>query len=179
MDGTWATFNYESLNDLIAYAYKLRSYEVSGPEWLVMNRFDIAARLPEGATKDDVPEMLQALLKDRFKLATHSEMQEQPVPALMVGKSGPKLKEAAATAGVRRERAAEAGRIEDGYSERADSLDEKRGRIDDLLHGREGKLYAEVRRRDPLDAHGGKHDHDEGFVGRRRRRWALGKDARL
>ena len=98
VDGTRATFNYESLNDLIAYAYKLRSYEVSGPEWLVTDRFDIAARLPEGATKDDVPEMLQALLKDRFKLATHSEMQEQPVLALMVGKSGPKLKEAAATA---------------------------------------------------------------------------------
>ena len=98
VDGTRATFNYESLNDLIAYAYKLRSYEVSGPEWLVTDRFDIAARLPEGATKDDVPEMLQALLKDRFKLATHSEMQEQPVLALVIGKSGPKLKEAAATA---------------------------------------------------------------------------------
>jgi uncharacterized protein (TIGR03435 family) len=97
VDGTRATFNYESLNDLIAYAYKLRSYEISGPEWLVTDRFDIAARLPDGATKDDVPEMLQALLKERFNLTTHSELTDQPVLALVVGKGGPKLKEAAAT----------------------------------------------------------------------------------
>ena len=97
VDGTRATFNYESLNDLIAYAYKLRSYEISGPEWLVTDRFDIAARLPDGATKDDVPEMLRALLVERFKLASHREMSEQPVLALVVAKSGPKLKEAAAT----------------------------------------------------------------------------------
>ena len=97
VDGTRATFNYESLNDLIAYAYKLRSYEISGPEWLVTDRFDIAARLPEGATKDDVPEMLQALLAERFKLATHREMSEQPVLGLVIGKSGPKLKESIAT----------------------------------------------------------------------------------
>jgi uncharacterized protein (TIGR03435 family) len=94
VDGTRATFNYESLMDLIAYAYKLQRYEISGPEWLVTDRFDIAARLPDGATKDDVPEMLRALLKDRFNLTTHSEMQEQPVLGLVVGKGGPKLKEA-------------------------------------------------------------------------------------
>ena len=61
---------------------------------MVTDRFDIAARLPDGATKDDVPEMLRALLKERFKLTTHSEMQEQPVLGLVVGKGGPKLKEA-------------------------------------------------------------------------------------
>lgn len=97
VDGSRATFNYESLKELIAYAYKLRGYEINGPEWLVTDRFDIAARLPEGATKDDVPEMLRALLVERFKLATHREMQEQPVLALVVGKGGPKLKESTAT----------------------------------------------------------------------------------
>ncbi len=97
IDGTRATFNYESLNDLIAYAYKMKRYEISGPEWLVTDRFDIAARLPDGATKDDVPEMLRALLAERFKLATHREMSEQPVLGLVIGKSGPKLKEATAT----------------------------------------------------------------------------------
>jgi uncharacterized protein (TIGR03435 family) len=97
VDGSRATFNYMSLKELIAYAYKLRTYEVSGPEWLVTDRFDIAARLPDGAAKDDVPEMLQALLAERFKLATHREMSEQPVLGLVIGKSGPKLKEATAT----------------------------------------------------------------------------------
>jgi uncharacterized protein (TIGR03435 family) len=97
VDGSRATFNYESLKDLIAYAYKLRPYEISGPEWLVTDRFDIAARLPDGATKDDVPEMLRALLVERFKLATHREMSEQPVLGLVIAKSGPKLKESTAT----------------------------------------------------------------------------------
>jgi uncharacterized protein (TIGR03435 family) len=97
MDGTRATFHYESLKDLIMYAYKMPRYEISGPEWLVTDRFDIEARLPDGVTKDDVPEMLRALLAERFKLATHREMSEQPVLGLVVGKSGPKLKESTAT----------------------------------------------------------------------------------
>jgi len=95
IDGSRATFNYESLKDLIAYAYKLRLYEINGPEWMVTDRFDIAARLPDGTTKDDVPEMLRALLKERFNLTTHNELQEQPVLGLVVGKGGPKLKESA------------------------------------------------------------------------------------
>lgn len=100
VDGTRATFNYESLNDLIAYAYKLKAYEISGPEWLVTDRFDIAARLPDGATKDDVPEMLRALLKDRFNLETHNELTDQPVLALVAAKGGAKLQLATASAEV-------------------------------------------------------------------------------
>jgi len=41
-----------------------------------------------------VPEMLQALLAERFKLTVHRESKEQAVYALVVGKNGPKLKEA-------------------------------------------------------------------------------------
>ena len=93
IDGSRATFTYESLKDLIMYGYKLQRYEISGPEWMVTDRFDIEARLPDGTTKDDVPEMLRALLKERFNLMTHNELQEQPVLALVIGKSGPKLKE--------------------------------------------------------------------------------------
>jgi uncharacterized protein (TIGR03435 family) len=100
VDGTRATFNYESLKDLIAYAYKLRLYEISGPEWMVTDRFDIAARLPDGATKDDVPEMLRALLKDRFNLETHNELTDQPVLALVAAKGGAKLQLATASAEV-------------------------------------------------------------------------------
>jgi len=100
VDGARATFNYESLKDLIAYAYKLRLYEISGPEWMVTDRFDIAARLPDGATKDDVPEKLRALLKDRFNLETHNELTDQPVLALVAAKGGAKLQLATASAEV-------------------------------------------------------------------------------
>ena len=49
--------------------------------------------MPEGATKEQVPEMLQALLADRFKLAIHHDTKERSVYALVVGKGGSKLKE--------------------------------------------------------------------------------------
>ncbi len=95
--GTRATFLYMSLNELIAYAYKLPRYEVSGPEWLATDRFDIAARMPDGATSDDVPAMLQALLKERFMLTAHLATREQTVLGLVVAKGGPKLKESTET----------------------------------------------------------------------------------
>jgi uncharacterized protein (TIGR03435 family) len=60
---------------------------------MAVTRFDILARMPEGATKDQVPEMLQALLTERFKLAIRREPREQQVYALVAGKDGPKLKE--------------------------------------------------------------------------------------
>jgi uncharacterized protein (TIGR03435 family) len=91
VDGARATYTYQSLKELIAYAYKARSYQVNGPEWLSTDRFDIQANLPEGAGKDDVPAMMQALLSERFKLAAHRETSEQPVLALVVAKGGAKL----------------------------------------------------------------------------------------
>jgi len=97
LDGSRATFVYQSLKELIAYAYRVRVYEVNGPDWLTTDRFDIVARMPDGATKDDVPTMLQALLADRFKLEAHQELQDQPVLGLIPGKDGPKLKVSATT----------------------------------------------------------------------------------
>lgn len=93
VEGSRATYTYMSLKELIAYGYKVRVYQVSGPDWLVTDRFDIAAKLPDGASKDDVPAMLQALLADRFKLAAHLETKEHPVLGLMAAKTGAKLQE--------------------------------------------------------------------------------------
>src|ERR1039458_5970133 len=81
-----------SLKRLILTAYKLKPYQVSGPDWMDSVRFDILSKIPEGGTKDQVPEMLQALLAERFKLTAHRETKEQPVYGLVVGKDGPKLK---------------------------------------------------------------------------------------
>jgi uncharacterized protein (TIGR03435 family) len=61
-------------------------------------RFDIAAKIPEGASKNQIPEMVQALLVDRFKLATHRGTTNQPIYALVVAKGGLKVKEAGAAA---------------------------------------------------------------------------------
>jgi len=93
VDRARAEYTYMALKDLIALAYKVKPYQITGPDWIASQRFDIVAKLPEGASKDDVPRMMQALLEDRFKLTVHRDNQEHPVLALVVGKKGPKLKE--------------------------------------------------------------------------------------
>jgi uncharacterized protein (TIGR03435 family) len=95
VDGARAEYTYMALRELIATAYKVKPYQITGPDWLASQRFDIVAKLPAGASKDDVPLMLQALLAERFKLVAHLETKEHPVLALVVGKGGPKLKESA------------------------------------------------------------------------------------
>lgn len=73
----------------------MKAYRVSGPDWIGTTRFDIVAKIPEGAAKEQVPAMLKTLLEDRFKLKVHRENREYPVYAIIVAKNGPKLKEAA------------------------------------------------------------------------------------
>jgi len=77
---------------LIAYAYDVESFQVIGPEWADQDRFDIEARFPEGADPKDDRRMLQALLKDRFKLSFHIEKRQLEGYALVVGKHGEKLR---------------------------------------------------------------------------------------
>lgn len=93
VDAARAEYFYMSLKDLIVTAYGVKPYQVEGPSWLGEERFDVEATIPEGATKDNVPAMLQSLLADRFKLVVHRDKTEHKVLALVVGKGGPKLKE--------------------------------------------------------------------------------------
>ena len=94
VDGARVDIGFMALTGLIATAYRVKPLQVVGPDWLRSQLFEIHATIPEGATKDQVPEMLQALLSDRFKLSAHRENKEQPAYALVVSKGGSKLKEA-------------------------------------------------------------------------------------
>jgi uncharacterized protein (TIGR03435 family) len=82
------------LSTLIIRAYRLRSYEYAGPSWLTSARFDIVAKVPEGATQAQQMVMLQNLLAERFGLKVHREKREMPVYELAIAKGGPKFKEA-------------------------------------------------------------------------------------
>lgn len=93
VEGLRADYNYMTLKELIVNAYKVKEYQVTAPEWTASQRFDIAAKMPEGSTKEDAPKMLQALLAERFKLEVRHASEEHPVLGLVVGKDGPKLKE--------------------------------------------------------------------------------------
>ena len=66
-------------------AYRLKLYQISGPDWVGTDRFDVAATLPEGA---QTPDMMQRLLEERFQLSSHREQKDFPVYALEVVKGG-------------------------------------------------------------------------------------------
>jgi len=85
-----------SLKDVLARAYDVKRNQISGPAWLDSERYDITAKVPDGVAKEQIPAMLQALLAERFKMTVHKETKEQPVYALVVGKSGLKLKKSEA-----------------------------------------------------------------------------------
>jgi uncharacterized protein (TIGR03435 family) len=98
VDGKRVDIGNFGLMQLICKAYDVKPYQVSGPSWLKVvgltaQRFDIVANLPEGATKEQVPQMLQALLAERFKLAIHRDTKDQAVYAMVVAKGGLKIKE--------------------------------------------------------------------------------------
>lgn len=93
VDAARVDFSDVSLAELIRAAYRVKLYQISGPDWMTTSRFDVVAKLPEGAKADQVPEMLRTLLEERFHLALHSSSKEMPVYALVAGKDGSKLKE--------------------------------------------------------------------------------------
>jgi uncharacterized protein (TIGR03435 family) len=82
-----------TLTDMILEAYAVRPYQIKGsPSWLDSERFGVTAKVPKGASKEDLKIMLQGLLADRFKLAVHHETQEGRNYNLVVDQGGPKLK---------------------------------------------------------------------------------------
>jgi uncharacterized protein (TIGR03435 family) len=92
--GTLAKWTASTLMDLIAGAYDLNYYQITGgPSWAGSDHFDIVARgaRESALTKDQFREMTRATLADRFQLGMHLETREMPVLALLVGKGGPKL----------------------------------------------------------------------------------------
>ncbi len=78
----------------IAWAYGVDEYQVSGPGWLESERYDIVARAGGAAPGEELRQMLQTLLKERFRLEVHREEKELPVYALMRGKGGARLEAA-------------------------------------------------------------------------------------
>jgi uncharacterized protein (TIGR03435 family) len=85
--------NAASFRMLVLRAYGVKTYQVSGPGWMDSERYEIAAKIPSGASPEQVNLMLQKLLVDRFQVSVHRETKDVPVYALVVGKNGHKLKE--------------------------------------------------------------------------------------
>jgi uncharacterized protein (TIGR03435 family) len=95
---------------LIAFAYNVpfgfeRVRVVGGPDWLGSDDYEIQAKIDDSLyaamqtmnpaqQREQVNLMEQSLLADRFKLKVHFETREMPGFALVIAKSGPKLRPA-------------------------------------------------------------------------------------
>jgi len=81
-----------TLRALILNAYHLESVQLSGgPAWIGADHFDIVAKIPADVPPSSLPEMLRALLADRFKLVTHTQSRQLPIYALVPARSDKKL----------------------------------------------------------------------------------------
>ena len=100
VDGARVSCTYLSLKDYIRIAHRVKDYQVTGPEWLSSERFDIAATLPAGVARERVLDMMQVLLAERFRLKLHRDTKEFPVYGLVSGKGGLKMKESTADSGA-------------------------------------------------------------------------------
>jgi len=89
-----------TLKNLVQFAYRLQSFQVSGgPDWINAARFDIVAKGVDGdlfgADQSGQPSpaqlMLRALLADRFKLVVRNESRDLPMYALIVARADGRL----------------------------------------------------------------------------------------
>ena len=77
--------------DLIRLGWSVQPDKiVGGPNWSGLDRFDILAKGPSGASSADMRLMLQNLLADRFSLKVHKDTKPMPAFALVVAE-GKKL----------------------------------------------------------------------------------------
>jgi len=97
ISGTLVGETAVDLMDLVVDAYNVRRDQVSGgPDWSNGTaRYDIQGKATTGErepSREQVRQMLQSLLADRFKLVIRREAVETPVYALVLAKGGTKLR---------------------------------------------------------------------------------------
>ena len=84
------TCRHESAKGLVPMAYGMMFTRISFGETAGGEppQFEIEAKVPHGATKEQVLLMWQKFLADRFKMAVHRETRERPVYEMVVAKGG-------------------------------------------------------------------------------------------
>jgi uncharacterized protein (TIGR03435 family) len=87
-------FSNVTARNCIQRAYGVKTYQLTGPQWINEERYMIVAKAAGAVPQEQILLMLQRLLAERFKLVIHREFKDMPVYAIVVSKNGPKLKEA-------------------------------------------------------------------------------------
>ena len=88
---------------LVAQAHRApldRDRVVGLPEWIDTERYAIAGTIPDGVPLTALPVLVTNLLKDRFRMVSHTEIRGMPIYNLVLTRSdkrlGPSLKETSA-----------------------------------------------------------------------------------
>jgi uncharacterized protein (TIGR03435 family) len=82
-----------SLRRAISWAWDTPRGQISGPEWLPDEHFDISAKAATAAPIDEMRLMLRTLLTERLGVRVHEEKRETSVYFLTLAKNGPRLHE--------------------------------------------------------------------------------------
>jgi uncharacterized protein (TIGR03435 family) len=102
MEGKVRVFTYSpggvtvrgvGMKEVIASAYGVKNFQVSGPSWLASPAYEIVARTGAPATDEQLKLMLQELLAERFQLTLHRETRDIPVYTLLPRKTSAALHE--------------------------------------------------------------------------------------
>ncbi len=90
--GEWKAINLP-LTQLVMNAFHVNSNQIiANDAWMNNVGWDVIGKYPSGSAPQDVPEMLQAMLADRFRLKAHRETRTLPIYTLSVAKNGLRLK---------------------------------------------------------------------------------------
>jgi uncharacterized protein (TIGR03435 family) len=82
----------QRVSNVIAFAWTMKYYQLfGGPSWLESDRFDIEAKTEGNPSQDEMKQMLQSLLEQRFHLKVHKETRQLPVYTLTLAKGGSKM----------------------------------------------------------------------------------------
>ncbi len=81
-----------TLRTLIITAYGIRGFQIEHPAWMGEKRYDIVAKVPAGASRQESRIMMRNLLAERFHVVIRRETRELPVYILTVDKNGLKMK---------------------------------------------------------------------------------------
>lgn len=87
--------SHASVGMMAFQAYGIKMYQFPTYSTYATTEYAVEAKVPEGATAEQVKMMLRNLLAERFKLAAHFEKKEMPVYQLTVAQGGPRIKESA------------------------------------------------------------------------------------
>src|SRR5258708_5999656 len=80
----------------LEWAYDLKDYEISGPDWIKSDeRYDIVAKASGPVSVEQTKLMLQTLLTERFQMKLHRETKDLSVYVLVPGKGAAKVKDPA------------------------------------------------------------------------------------